>query len=257
MSFYDLSKEKRTALIEQINKEILSEIRKEQPVRMISYFSDEDTYIRKAAYLTIGKIYFNYPLLQKEILFVLSKLFEEHEFKIRQTAVNAAGEIGIKNFEAVEHIFDKGLFDKHHAVRNAVIGSIKKMGNKNPKPVLTWAKKYLHHADPEIRRQICHGIELRGRTHPEDILPILKELQHDKIPRVRNTLIHVIGQISYKKNCLPAVISQLNTWSDKQLVDEAVEEIIDVYDRYKDFAALTQQQAIEYIHKHYKKSFAY
>jgi hypothetical protein len=47
------------------------------------------------------------------------------------------------------------------------------------------------------------GIELRGRSHPADILLILKELQYDKAARVRNTLIHVLGQISYKKNCLP------------------------------------------------------
>ena len=175
------------------------------------------------------------------------------EFKIRQTAVNAAGEIGIKNFGAVEHVFDKGLFDHHHSVRNAVIGSIKKMGNKNPAPVLKWAKKYLHHDDKEIRREICHGIELRGRTHPQDILPMLKELQHDKAARVRNTLIHVLGQISYKRNCLPTVIAHLNTWDNEGVVDKSIREIIDVHDRYKSFTVLTQQQAIDYIKKHYKR----
>jgi len=45
----------------------------------------------------------------------------------------------------------------------------------------------------------------------------------------------------------------LNTWSNKELTDKAVEEIIDVHDRYKNFSALTQAQAIEYIGKHYKK----
>jgi hypothetical protein len=78
-------------------------------------------------------------------------------------------------------------------------------------------------------------------------------LQHDTTARVRNTLIHVLGQISYKKECLAIVISHLNTWQNKELTDEAVEEIIDVHERYKDFAILTQQQAIEYINRHYNK----
>jgi hypothetical protein len=70
--------------------------------------------------------------------------------KTRQTVINAAGEIGKFHFEKVQHFFDKGLFDKHHSVRNAVIGSIKKMGQKNPVPVLAWAKTYLKHPDKEI-----------------------------------------------------------------------------------------------------------
>ncbi len=35
----------------------------------------------------------------------------EPEFKIRQTTINSAGEIGKTNFDIVEHFFDKGLFD--------------------------------------------------------------------------------------------------------------------------------------------------
>ena len=67
----------------------------------------------------------------------------------------------MKNFDIVSAVFDKGLLDEHHTVRNAVIGSVKKMGEKNPVPVMEWAKKYLNHPDKEIRREICHGIELR------------------------------------------------------------------------------------------------
>ena len=156
----------------------------------------------------------------------------------------------MKDFLSVEHFFHKGLFDSHHSVRNAVIGSIKKMGEKNPVPVLKWSKKYLHHPDKEIRREICHGIELRGRTHPEDILPLLRELQHDATARVRNTLIHVIGQISYKKGCLPKVIKDLKRWENKQLVAEAVHEIIDVHHRYRDFAVLSKGEAKQYIDDH-------
>lgn len=152
-----------------------------------------------------------------------------------------------------EHLFDRGLFDAHHSVRNAVIGSIKKMSKKNPLPTLLWAKKYLHHENKEIRREICHGIELRGRTHPEDILPLLKELQFDKTSRVKKTLVHVIGQISYKKNCLKTVIQELIQWENKELIEEALIEMIDVHRRYKNFAVLSEKQATEYIQLHFHK----
>lgn len=251
--FYTLTKIKRKLLVEKITKEMLSDLEKNQLANIIFYFSDEDGYIRKSAYLGIGKIYFAKPAFQSKIVSMLCEFLTNPEFKIRQTAVNAAGEIGIKIFEPVESVFDKGLLDMHHSVRNAVIGSVKKMGNKNSAPVLAWAKKYLHHPDKEIRREICHGIELRGRTHPQDILDMLKELQNDQTARVRNTLIHVIGQISYKEGCLQTVVTHLNTWENKNVVDKSIEEIIDVHFRYKDFAVLTQHQAIDYIGKHYKK----
>ena len=252
MSFYDLTKEQRIERVEQINNDILSDLKKNTRTKVVEYFSDEDTYIRKSAYLAIGKIYNGNKDLQKKIITLLDKLLAEKEFKIRQTVINSAGEIGIKEFERVESFFDKGLFDEHHSIRNAVIGSVKKMGEKNPKPVLKWAKKYLHHTDKEVRREICHGIELRGRKFPQDILPMLKELQHDTTARVHNTLIHVLGQIAYKKGCLETVIPHLNNWINKELTDKAVEEIIDVHDRYKNFSVLTQAQAIAYIDKYYK-----
>lgn len=253
MSFYDLTKQDRVKLVEQLNKNILADINKNKFTSTLQYFSDDDTYIRKSGYLAVGKIYKEHPDLQPAIILMLEKLLKEQDFKIRQTTINAAGEIGMKAFETVKHFFDTGLFDEHHSVRNAVIGSVKKMGEKNPTPVLKWAKKYLHHPDKEIRREICHGIELRGRTHPQDILDLLKELQYDTTARVKNTLIHVLGQISYKKGCLSTVIFHLNNWQNKELTDKAVEEIIDVHDRYKDFAILTQQQAIDYINRHYNK----
>lgn len=253
MGFYDLDKEQRFHLVDKINKIILADIQKEKIGDIVTYCSDEDTYIRKTAYQAIGKIYKANPVLQTKILKLLDMLFKSDNEKVRQTAINAAGEIGIKEFESVEHFFDNGLFDEHHSVRNAVIGSIKKMGEKNPKPVLKWAKKYLHHPDKEIRREICHGIELRGRTCPQDILPLLRELQFDKTARVKNTLVHVIGQIAYKKDCLATVIEHLNSWDNKKLIVQAIDEIIDVHNRYKDFAILTQEQAIDYIDKNYKR----
>jgi HEAT repeat protein len=253
MAFYDLPKDKRAALVDEIKAAILSEIKKNKLAKTIDYFSDEDTYIRKSAYLSVGRIYLENDGLQKTIILTLDKLLKEKKVHIRQTVINAAGEIGKTDFKTVQHFFEKGLFDDHHSVRNAVIGSIKKMSEKNPVPVLKWSEQFLYNENKEIRREICHGIELRGRTHPQDILPLLKVLQHDTTARVRSTLVHVIGQIAYKKGCLQIVIAELNTWENIELTNDAVEEIIDVHDRYRDFSVLTQEQAIAYIEKNYRK----
>ena len=251
MSFYDLNKERRVELVNEIHATILSDISKGKNVSILRYASDEDTYIRKSAYLAIGKIYKADTGLVLNILTVLDKLMTNENEKVRQTIVNAAGEIGMSDFSVIEHIMEAGLFDGHHCVRNAVIGSIKKMGEKNPKPVLKFAKRYLHHEDKEIRREICHGIELRGRKYPQDILPLLRELQWDKTRRVRTTLVHVIGQIAYKKGCLETVIEDLRKWENQELVADAIEEIIDVHDRYSDFAVKTQEEAREYIQRNF------
>jgi HEAT repeat protein len=250
MAFYDLEKEERQQLVAKIESKLFSDIDSGKNKNCLLYFSDEDTYIRKSAYLGIGRIYKVNKELQTKTIGLLDFLFKSENEKIRQTVINAAGEIGIYNFEIIEHFMHSGLFDSHHSVRNAVIGSIKKMGEKNPAPVLHFAKKHLHHPDKEIRREICHGIELRGRTHPQDILPLLKELQDDTTKRVRSTLVHVIGQIAYKKGCLETVIKELKSWKNKKLVEDAVTEIIDVHDRYKNFSIKTREEAIAYIEKH-------
>lgn len=251
VSFYELTKDERKQKVDVIQRDIQNDLERKASTKSLTHFSDDDTYIRKAAYRAVGKIYFSTKSLQREIITQLEKFAKHENEKVRQTAVNAAGEIGMKEFDVVEHFFDNGLFDEHHSVRNAVIGSIKKMGEKNPKPVLRWAKKYLHHEDKEVRREICHGIELRGRTQPQDILPLLKELQHDKTARVRNTLVHVLGQIAYKKGCLETVVEHLKTWENETVVTKALEEIINVHERYKNFAVLTQKQAKAYIEKHF------
>ncbi|MEX0287891.1 MAG: HEAT repeat domain-containing protein [Flavobacteriaceae bacterium] len=252
MGFYDLSKEERQQLVHRITADIEADLQEGSTQHLHRYFSDEDTYIRKSGYQALGKIYKAEESLRSEILKTLKSLMTSDNFSIRQTTVNAAGEIGMYNFEIVKRFFDTGLFDEHHAVRNAVIGSVKKMGAKNPEPTLKWAKGYLHHQDKEIRREVCHGIELRGRTHPQDILPLLEELQNDTTARVRNTLIHVLGQIAYKKGCLETVVAHLNHWENTALVSEAIDEIVDVHERYKSFAALTQEEAIAYISQNFK-----
>lgn len=250
MAFYNLTKEERLQIVQRIHADLRRASKNNKSLKFKEIFSNEDTYIRKAAYQSIGKLFNHEPELEENIISTLKKLLLEKHYYIRQTTVNAAGEIGMKHFNIVEQLFDKGLFDKHHSVRNAVIGSIKKMGEKNPAPVLRWARKYLNHPDKEIRREICHGIELRGRTHPEDILPLLKELQNDQTLRVRTTLIHVLGQISYKEGCLAKVVEHLKSWENKDLVIKAIDEIIEVHERYKDFAVLTPTQAKEYINTH-------
>ena len=242
MGFYGLEKEQRNTLVEKINKEITGDFRSDRKNNILLYFSDEDTYVRKSAYIATGRIYIANKKLQPKIICFLEDLLNEIDPKVRQTAINAAGEIGKEDFEIVRNFFDKGLFDEHHSVRNAVIGSMKKMGEKNPEPVIEWSRTYLHHPDKEIRREICHGIELRGRTHPQEILPLLKELQFDKTKRVRWTLVHVIGQISYKKGCLEKVMKDIITWENKELIADAIEEIIDVHERYRNFSYYTQDE---------------
>jgi HEAT repeat protein len=251
MAFYDLTKDARTLVVKEIHTKLQTGVKDENISMLLPFFADDDTYIRKNAYLSIGRIYKENSLNEKKVLSLLIKLLSDPDFKVRQTAVNAAGEIGMNDFQCIENIMRTGLTDPHHSVRNAVIGSIKKMGQKNPLPVLHFAKEFLHHPDKEIRREICHGIELRGRTHPQDILPLLRELQHDKTARVRNTLVHVLGQIAYKKGCLETVVIDLKSWENKELVQDALAEIIDVHDRYKNFSVKTQEEAIAYIAKHF------
>ncbi|WP_460220572.1 HEAT repeat domain-containing protein [Psychroserpens sp. MEBiC05023] len=252
MAFYDLSKAERNKLVDIINQQIESDLHNGQTEAIINYFSDNDTYIRKTAYLALGKLFYSQPHLQSRIFSVLKTLMTSDDELNRQTVINAAGEIGKFHFDKVSSFMEAGLFDKHHRVRNAVIGSIKKMGEKNPVPVLAWCKPYLKHPDKEIRREICHGIELRGRTHPQDVLPLLKVLEFDETKRVSDTLVHVLGQIAYKNGCLKTVVTHLNTWKNKPLVEKALDEIVDVHNRYKKFAVLSQDEAISYIDTHYK-----
>ena len=251
MPFYDLNKDDRQQLVEKISHEIFEDLVNDTSGNIQKYFSDGDTYIRKTGYLAVGKLFYAHQSLQFKIVAYLKTLMGNDNELIRQTVINAAGEIGKFHFEKVQEFMDTGLFDDHHRVRNAVIGSVKKMGERNPKPVLAWAKGYLKHPDKEIRREICHGIELRGRTHPQDVLPLLKVLEFDETRRVSDTLIHVLGQIAYKQGCLQTVVAHLNTWKNKALVQKALDEIVDVHRRYKDFAVLSQQEAIDYIDANY------
>ena len=254
MAFYDLTKEERVQKTADIQFEVLNSLKAKEISVVEKYFDDEDIYIRKASYLGVGRVYDAEHNLRKQLITSLNQLASHKSELVRQTVVNAAGEIGMFQFEEVSSFFDTALFDAHHKVRNAVIGSLKKMSQKNPKPVLAWAKTYMNHPEKEIRREVCHGIELRGRTHPEDVLPLLEMLQFEEARRVRDTLVHVLGQIAYKKGCLPTVISALQCWRDEALVKDALLEIIDVHSekRYAKFTAMTQQEVVAYIDEHFQ-----
>jgi hypothetical protein len=225
MLFYDLSKEERKKKSQKINFVIEKELSSKEIIKIQDFFDDFDTYIRKTAYLIIGRLYKNKEL-QAQIITTLEELISSESERIRQTVINASGEIAMSDFKAVRLLFETGLLDKHHSVKNAVQGSLKKAGQKNPKEIIKFSQKYINHSNPEIRRQIIHGLELRGRTHPEDIVPLLRLLQFEKHKRVRPMLVHIFGQISYKNGCLEKVTSELLAWEDKDLAEECFEEII-------------------------------
>lgn len=254
MAFYDLPKAERTKLALKIRQEIASDLEAGKLDNIKRYASDDDTYIRKNAYLALGKLYHERQSLQDKIFSVLTKLFIDKDEKIRQTAVYAFGEIGKMEAEKVLGFFEAALNDEHRSVRNAVVGSLKQMGQANPKPTIKFAKKSLRHPDPLVRQAIIHGIELRGRTHPADILPLLAELQNDPDSRVRKRLVHVLSQISYKRGCLEKVVAELKRWENKKLVERAIEEILDVHKRYKNFSAKSYEEAKEYIKSHLQRN---
>ncbi len=251
MGFYDLSELEREKLVKKVEQEIHEDLLKNSQKNVIKYFSNEDTYIRKTAYFAISRVYFSESTLTSQIITTLTELFQNRNEAVRQTVVNALGEIGKKDAQKALPIYEKAMIDEAHEVRNAVIGSLKKMGEKNPQPVLEFSKKFLQNPDPEIRRQAVHGIELRGRTHPEDILPLLEQLQHEQNKRVRETVIHVLGQISYKKGCLERVIAALKTWKNKGLVNSALAEILETHKSYEKFSTKSLKEAEEYIKKNF------
>src|ERR1044071_7986925 len=117
-AFYDLAKPQREALCKEIESLLLTDLRNSRLVNHLHYFADEDTYIRKAAYLAIGRIYKTGAIDTGRIVSQLERLLKEKDFKTRQATVNAAGEIGKTDFSIVQHFFDTALFDEHHAVRN-------------------------------------------------------------------------------------------------------------------------------------------
>ena len=77
MGLYDLGKEQRLQLVDQINGEVLVDLQKGKSGNIVIYCSDDDTYIRKTVYLAVGKIYkdfsMNIILLEMRLLGRLKK----------------------------------------------------------------------------------------------------------------------------------------------------------------------------------------
>jgi hypothetical protein len=76
MSFYDLSKDARQVLVKKINVTIFKELHLPKQIKTLGNCKDEDTYIRKSAYLAIGKIYFSNKELQPAIIAMLDAIEE-------------------------------------------------------------------------------------------------------------------------------------------------------------------------------------
>ncbi len=249
MGFYELSKEEREKLVQNIKGQIESELKTGEFKSFKTHASDEDTYIRKTAYLILSRLYRDDEDVRQSIIQALDALFKEQDQKIKQTVVYTLGEIGKIDADKVFPLFETVLNDKFLTKMGCITGALKQMGEKNHEPTIEFVKKHLNHPDPNIRQAIIHGIELRGRTHPEDILPVLREVQNDPSTKVRNKVAHILAQISYKKGCLEKVVAELNTWENKDLVQKAIKEILKVHENYQ-FSEKTREEARDFIKKH-------
>jgi HEAT repeat protein len=246
-SYYHLSREDRDELIEEIERGIKEDLKGRVSVVAERFGSYPDTYIRRMVSRVLGWLYRDRPDLRSGIMDLLEKLLRHPDEKLRQTAVYTIAEIAIADTQDALRLLDLAVHDPHPAVRRGVVGVLKKMSQRDFPTVLQFALRYLHHSDPELRRVAIHGLELHGRTHPEDLLPLLRELQHDNSPRVRGMVVHVIGQISYRKGCLAQVASEMKNWENRELVELALNEILDVHERYESFSDLTFEEALEYL----------
>ncbi len=57
MDFYDLSNPERINVVAKINAGILNELNTDKSKKIAGWFSNDDTYIRKSAYLAVGRIF--------------------------------------------------------------------------------------------------------------------------------------------------------------------------------------------------------
>lgn len=245
-SYYDLTKKQRTAYRAAIKEDLYDDLVNNSLSEITIYFSDADTYVRKAAYSSLTEIYFEHEDRREQIMTLLEELMHNDDKHVRQTVIFTYGQIFRKEpRKEILPILEKALFDEHHKVKNAVMGAMKQMGEKQPKPVIAFAKKLISHKDPNIRKRVIHGIELWGRKHPEDTLPVYRLLQFDPSAKVRHMIAHVVSQNSYKEGCLEKVIAELKTWTNQELVQECIDEILGVHERYEDFSAYDLEDARE------------
>lgn len=247
MIYYELSAEERAALVEKLEAGIKTDLEAGRYLTIERFGSDSDTYMRRSVSRILGWLYRDRPDYRQPIKKMLKRLLVHPDEKVRQTMVYLLAEIGIVDQDLAFGGLESALLDESQMVRRGVVGALKRLGENNPAATLVFARRHLHSPDPEVRRIVIHGIELRGRTHPADILPVLQEREFDPSIRVQRMIIHVIGQASYKKGCLETVAAELKTWKNRQLVELALNEIIDVHERYESFSARTFDEALEFL----------
>lgn len=83
MPFYDLTKQDRSKLVVHINTEIYNDLIEHKTESIMAYFSDEDTYIRKTAYLTIGRLYKTDKKASPNILQILKNQMKSNDGWVR------------------------------------------------------------------------------------------------------------------------------------------------------------------------------
>lgn len=252
MGFADLPKEEREKVKKEMEFVIQTDLSDGIVGNILEYAADSDVDIRKNTYLIIGRFYRDRKNLRPVILTVLRRMHKLKDQKVRQTVTRALGEIGKVDADPILGMLESDLKDGQPWMIKSVIGALKRMGEKNPTPMLNLARKYLHDPDPRIRRQIVHGMELRGRSRPQEVLPLLAEVQNDKNKQVRDTIVHVLGNISYKEGCLEIVVSALKTWKNRELVQRALNYILEVHKGYDQFTAKSLKEAKSYIERMFK-----
>ena len=57
MGFYDLPKSEREKLVQQIEQEVVGDLKSDKMESARRYASDNDTYVRKNTYLVLGRLY--------------------------------------------------------------------------------------------------------------------------------------------------------------------------------------------------------
>jgi HEAT repeat protein len=251
MRNFDLTRKERDYLAEEVEKGIKEDIKKKSSTTIRQFGSDSDIYIRRIVSRVLWWLYRDRPDLKPGVLAILEEHLNHPNAYIRQTMVSTIAEMGAVDPKTAFSLLELTLQDEDPIVKRGVIGALKRLGKKNPDMTVAFAKTYLQHPDPEVRREIVHGIELHGRTNPEDVLPLLEVLQDDPSLRVRQMVIHVLGQISYKRGCLERVAAALKKWQNRELVESALNEILDVHEKYEIFSAKSYYEAIQFLKREF------
>ncbi|RYG51004.1 MAG: hypothetical protein EOO01_09445, partial [Chitinophagaceae bacterium] len=84
MTFYSNSKEERKRIAGEIADAILADIDENSTSRILEYFNDDDTYIRKTAYIAVGNIVKGRPAKLSAVIEILNELITHSAEHVRQ-----------------------------------------------------------------------------------------------------------------------------------------------------------------------------